>query len=126
MDNKINFGRVIKDIVVRQNTTVKEESERIGYTLAGLNKIFDKEDVSTSVLKKVCSAYNLKMDYFLKYNNYNSNENQTIFNDSGSVYSRTGSVKTSSIETESLKKEIEALNRENELLKELVQVYKNK
>lgn len=127
MTNNINFGLIINKLIEERNITKVKAAEMMGYSRKGFSDALDKEDVSTSLLKKVCEVFEIDMSYFLLTNNnkttqkgnaniagkgtvhYKSNENSTFGNENEVQLLRS--------ENEHLKKQITLLEQMVEILK---------
>ena len=121
----VNFGQRIKELMGKQAGTIKEEAQSIGYSLPGINKIFEKEDVSTSILKKLCKRYNLTLEYFL------TSEGKSLVQVGHANIGQGGNIQYKgvsnvmggdSIAESALKSENSRLMSENQLLKKQVEL----
>lgn len=120
MNTNIHFGERIKYFLETNEISTNEAAKQLNYTVQSLYTIFDKVDVSTSVLKKVCKAFDLSMSYFLNEEFVVDTPNQ----------SRTEFLSAERADAEKiiavLKTEKISLERENEYIKGMVEWLKQR
>lgn len=135
MENKINFGLIISDLLKSQKIKKTEFANRIGYSLPGLSKILDKEDVNTDVLKKICDAFGLEMSYFLDPKptitqsgkaNIAGNGNIQYKGQGNTINPDENKLQVLTTENEHLKAQLQGLREQNQLLREMVEMLKAK
>ena len=127
MGNNINFGLIINQLIEERNITKVRAAEMMGYSRKGFSDALDKEDVSTSLLKKVCEVFEVDMSYFLLTNNNNiSQKGNANIAGTGSVqYKGQNNVMGSDSKIQILESENEHLKKQIQLLEQMVSILKS-
>jgi transcriptional regulator with XRE-family HTH domain len=138
MMSDLNFGLKIKQLIKKQNLTIEEAAETLGYTRQGFSTILKKEDINTAVLKKVCEVFNTDMSYFLTNNRYEVNQSGAfnVVGDAKNSYNKIGlNEMTAAIDKElivlktenlGLRNQIEGLKNLVESQRETIEILKNR
>lgn len=62
----MNIGLKIKELASEKNITLADLAKRLGKTKQAIYEMVEKEDVNTSILKKLCSEFNVPISYFFE------------------------------------------------------------
>lgn len=62
----MNIGLKIKELAGEKNLTLADLAKRLGKTKQAVYEMVEKEDVNTSILKKLCSEFNVPISYFFE------------------------------------------------------------
>lgn len=62
----MNIGLKIKELASEKNLTLADLAKRLGKTKQAVYEMVEKEDVNTSILKKLCSEFNVPISYFFE------------------------------------------------------------
>lgn len=134
MEN-INFGLKINELIEARNISKVKAAQMMGYSRKGFSDAIDKEDVSTSILKRVCEVFNVDMSYFLgPANNIRQKGDANIAGSGNIQYKGKGNTigadenKLQMLlnENEHLKEQLQGLKDQNTLLREMVEILKAK
>ena len=60
----MSIGLKIKELASKKNITLADLAKRLGKTKQAVYEMVEKEDVNTSILKKLCSEFNVPISYF--------------------------------------------------------------
>ena len=60
----MSIGLKIKELASEKNITLADLAKRLGKTKQAVYEMVEKEDVNTSILKKLCSEFNVPISYF--------------------------------------------------------------
>ena len=60
----MSIGLKIKELASEINITLADLAKRLGKTKQAVYEMVEKEDVNTSILKKLCSEFNVPISYF--------------------------------------------------------------
>ena len=60
----MSIGLKIKELADRKNITLADLAKRIGKTKQAVYEMVDKEDVNTSILRKLSAEFNIPICYF--------------------------------------------------------------
>lgn len=66
MEQEINFGLKIKQLIDLKKETFEESGKRIGVTKSTVYRWTTQKDLGTDVLKQICKGYGVSMSYFLE------------------------------------------------------------
>jgi hypothetical protein len=122
MKNNIHLGRVIKQLIDQNDGNLNVAAERLEYTVQALYPIFEKEDVNTSLLKKLSNIYNVPLSYF--FNSYLWVNNKSPLPE-GEGINYVASRVEEDVRLTLLESENKNLREQNELLKEMLNMYRN-
>lgn len=123
MKNNVHLGRVIRHLIQRNDDSISACAEKIEYSVQALYAIFEKEDVNTSLLKKLCVAYNIPLTYF--FNSNMSRESKNRQSDQEKAINAIANTGNENMNLIILENENKSLREQNELLKEMLSMYKN-
>lgn len=123
MKNNVHLGHVIKQLIERSDGSINTGAERLGYSVQGMYAIFEKEDVSTSLLKKLCVAYDVPLTYF--FNSYLWADNKSRFTEEEGVKYVASRIEDD-VRLTLLESENKNLKEQNELLKEMLDMYRTR
>jgi hypothetical protein len=136
----MHIGKKIKQLVDSDKSlSVKLFSEKLEVTEQHAYRLFKQEDVSTELLKKVKTIFNVPFGYFFD----EVSSNHSVTGDHSFNLQNTGHLKNRDIsnthtpasaptpdnvitQLEVCKKEVEGLKRENELLREMNELLKKR
>jgi transcriptional regulator with XRE-family HTH domain len=121
--NNIHLGRVIKQLLEQNEVSFNAAAEKLDYTVQALYPIFEKEDVNTSLLKKLGNIYNVPLSYF--FNPYLWVNRKSSFADDEGVNQIASRVEDD-VRLTLLESENKNLKEQNELLREMLDMYKAK
>lgn len=62
----MSIGLKIKELASERNLTLADLAKRLGKTKQAVYEMVEKEDVNTSILKKLCSEFNVPICYFFE------------------------------------------------------------
>lgn len=62
----MNIGLKIKELASEENITLADLAKRLGKTKQAVYEMVEKEDVNTSILKKLSSEFNVPISYFFE------------------------------------------------------------
>ena len=62
----MSIGLKIKELADRKNITLADLAKRIGKTKQAVYEMVDKEDVNTSILRKLSAEFNIPICYFFE------------------------------------------------------------
>lgn len=62
----MSIGLKIKELASEKNITLADLAKRLGKTKQAIYEMVEKEDVNTSILKKLCSEFNVPISYFFE------------------------------------------------------------
>lgn len=124
----IHFGLKIKELMMINGLSQNQAASLMEMSGPGLSKVIDKEDLSTSLLKKACEVFNVDMSYFLLTNNNNTiQKGNANIGKSGSIqYKGSNNVMGSDHRIQVLESENEHLKKQIELLEQMVSILKEK
>lgn len=126
MVQDIDFGFLIKELIKKHNVSLEDISNRIGYTQQGFGKILKKKDVNTEVLKKVCNALDIELDYFLS-KSINQKGKANIAGDGNVQYKGSNNAMNSDTnKLHILENENQHLKKQIQLLEQMVEVLRGK
>lgn len=62
------IGLKIKELASKEKLTLADLAKRLGKTKQAVYEMVEKEDVNTAILKKLCSEFNVPINYFFEDN----------------------------------------------------------
>lgn len=62
------IGLKIKELASKEKLTLADLAKRLGKTKQAVCEMVEKEDVNTAILKKLCSEFNVPINYFFEDN----------------------------------------------------------
>nr|DAV37221.1 MAG TPA: helix-turn-helix domain protein [Caudoviricetes sp.] len=62
----MSIGLKIKELASKKNLTLSDLAKRLGKTKQAIYEMVEKEDVNTSVLRKLCDEFNVPISYFFE------------------------------------------------------------
>jgi len=62
------IGLKIKELASKENLTLSDLAKRLGKTKQAVYEMVEKEDVNTAILKKLCSEFDVPINYFFEDN----------------------------------------------------------
>lgn len=134
MTPNTNFGLRIKQLIKSRRDTLEEAGKKVGLTKSTISKVLDREDVSTALLKKFGEAYGVGLAYFFKdfvqYNQVSTNTGIQAVGEKIINYEATGKKEgiTAKVDAdkEILIERLKAAETEIKLLREMVDILKNR
>lgn len=134
MKQKIDFGLKIKQLIDKHGETLEEAANRVGGSKSNLSKIVKKPDVNTALLREFGEAYGVGLAYFFKdfvqYNQVSTNTGIQAVGEKIISYEATGKKEGMSnkadTEKEILIERLKAAETEIKLLREMVDILKNR
>lgn len=73
MEQELNFGLKIKQLIESRRHTYEEAANAIGVTRSTVHRWTTLKDLGTDVLRQVCKGYQIEFSYFLSSGNYTQN-----------------------------------------------------
>ncbi len=134
MKQKIDFGLKIKQLIDKHGETLEEAANRVGGSKSNLSKIVKKPDVNTALLREFGEAYGVGLAYFFKdfvqYNQVSTNTGIQAVGEKIINYEATGKKEgiTAKVDAdkEILIERLKAAETEIKLLREMVDILKNR
>lgn len=124
----MGLGLKIKQLMEDNGHTFRESEKVTGLAASSLNVYVGKDDLNTSILRKIAAGYRVPMSYFFDEKVNGSHSQRTdIVNDSGVVYnSQRQTVGGANKETAVKDERIRGLEKEVELLRQMVDILQKK
>ena len=119
----IDFEIKVKDLIVKNNISIKKLCDKIGMSYQNLRIIFQRDSLETKHLEKIAEVLGVKPEYFFGVvggeikNQMVINSNHGEVNHTKNVHSSIGECER---EIEFLKRENEGLSKQIKLLEKLV------
>lgn len=130
MEQKINFGLKIKQLLQRNNQTLEEAAKLLGTTKATVSRWTNQEDNNTETLWNICQKYGVSMSYFLSQSGTYIQSGNTInggINAVGEKIMQTGTVSDfKAQETILLAEKLRSCEEKNVLLERMVSILEKK
>lgn len=134
MKQKIDFGLKIKQLIDKHGETLEEAAKRVGGSKSNLSKIVKKEDVNTELLRAFGEAYGVGLGYFFRdFVQYNQTAQSAGIQAVGEKIisyetngKKEGVSNKDEVQTKILIERVKGLESENKLLREMVELLKNR
>ena len=137
MKQEFSFGLIIKRLIDSKGDTLEDAAKKVGGSKSNISKILRKKDVNTEILREFADAYGVGLGYFFQSFAPVYNTNQTAQNvgiqavgekimSYDAIGKKTANSGKNSIKEEILIERIKGLESENKLLREMVDLLKNR
>ncbi len=134
MTPNTNFGLKISELIKSRRDTLEEAGKKVGLTKSSISKIMEREDVSTALLKRFGEAYGVGLGYFFRDFVMNQQVGQNVgiqaigekIMHQQTIGNNSGITNKADANTELLNERIKGLEKENALLRDMVDILKNR
>ncbi|WP_028523188.1 helix-turn-helix domain-containing protein [Runella limosa] len=135
MEQELNFGLKIKQLIESRRHTYEEAASIIGVTRSTVHRWTTLKDLGTDVLRQVCKAYQIEFSYFLSSANYTQNAKvvnaginavgEKIMN-YGTVEHNSGVSPKNEVDNKILIERLKSCEEKNALLERMIKILESK
>lgn len=123
MESEPHFGLRIKELINSKHLTTQTMADKLGMTTAAIYKIYDKRDLSTSLLRRFANILQLDMINFFT-TNYISNTTLTQNGNFNVMSDNKIGLGMQELRVKELEFQVSSLTLQNETLREQMAHYK--